>query len=78
MHVEITDAPSGWRATQDVYHPEYGHGWIQGTGHGWVTVRFETRATGPGRTRTLRVDDADLSAADPVDSLAWEDWLPPE
>ena len=72
-------AESGtWRATQDVSHPEYGHGWVQGTGHGWVTVRFETRATGPGRTRTFRVDDSELSPADPVDSLAWQDWLHPE
>ncbi|WP_394284205.1 DNA polymerase IV [Corynebacterium sp.] len=68
-----TAAP-GWRATQDVRHPEHGHGWVQGTGHGVVSVRFETRATGPGKTRTFRVDDPDLSPADPLASLAWEDW----
>ena len=22
-----------WHATQDVFHPDYGHGWIQGAGH---------------------------------------------
>ena len=27
---------------------EHGHGWVQGAGHGRVTVRFETRSTGPG------------------------------
>ena len=62
-------------ATQDVYHPEHGHGWVQGTGHGVVSVRFETRATGPGRTRTFAVDDEQLVGADPLDSLAWEDWF---
>lgn len=64
-----------WRATQDVYHLEFGHGWVQGSGKGWVSIRFETRATGPGRMRSLRADDPQLSPADPLDSLAWEDWL---
>lgn len=64
-----------WQATQDVHHPEYGHGWVQGAGKGWVTVRFETRATGPGRIKSLRSDDPLLAPADPLDSLAWDDWL---
>ena len=64
-----------WQATQDVFHPAYGHGWVQGAGKGWVTVRFETRATGPGRIKSLRSDDPLLSPADPLDSLAWDDWL---
>ncbi len=68
-------APGVWRPTQDVYHPDHGHGWVQGSGHGRVTVRFETRATGPGRTVTLPADDPDLTAGDPLDSLAWDDWL---
>nr|WP_202616746.1 DNA polymerase IV [Corynebacterium neomassiliense] len=61
-----------WLPTQDVHHRELGHGWVQGTGAGVVSVRFETRATGPGRTRTFDVDDPDLSPADPLDSLAWQ------
>ncbi len=73
--VEVEHAPEGWRATQDVHHPEYGHGWVQGAGHGIVSVRFETRATGPGITRTFAEDDPDLEPADPLASLAWEDWL---
>ena len=64
-----------WRMTQDVRHVDHGHGWVQGTGHGVVTVRFETRATGPGPVRTLPVDDPGLAEADPLASLAWEDWL---
>ena len=48
---------------------EYGHGWVQGSGHGRVSVRFETATTGPGRMMTFRDDDAELSPADPVDSL---------
>lgn len=59
-----------WRPGDDVTHPEYGHGWVQGAGHGRVTVRFETRSTGPGKARTLRADDPDLSRADPLGSLA--------
>ncbi|HEV7470044.1 MAG TPA: DNA polymerase IV, partial [Pseudonocardia sp.] len=57
------DAP--WRAGDDVAHPEHGHGWVQGGGHGRVTVRFETRATGPGPARTFASDDPALSRADP-------------
>ncbi|WP_317451315.1 DNA polymerase IV [Gordonia jinghuaiqii] len=56
----------------DVTHPEHGHGWVQGSGHGVVTVRFETRTTGPGRTRTFAVDDPALRPADPLDSLDWD------
>ncbi len=70
---EVEQGP--WRATEDVFHPDFGHGWVQGAGKGWVTVRFETRATGPGRIKSLRADDPHLSPADPLDSLAWDDWF---
>ncbi|WPF65425.1 MULTISPECIES: DNA polymerase IV [unclassified Corynebacterium] len=73
--VSVEAPPAGWYATEDVYHPEYGHGWVQGSGHGIVTVRFETRTTKAGRTRTFAHDDPDLRPADPVDSLDWGDWL---
>ena len=59
-----------WRAGDDVTHVEHGHGWVQGAGHGRVTVRFETRTTGPGRVRTLAGGDPALRPADPVGSLA--------
>ena len=62
----------GWRIGDDVTHPEFGHGWVQGAGHGVISVRFETRATGPGPMRTFDIDAADLTAANPVDSLDWE------
>jgi DNA polymerase-4 len=58
-----------WRAGDDVRHTEHGHGWVQGSGHGRVTVRFETRRTGPGQARTFAVDDPGLTSADPLDSL---------
>lgn len=72
--VEVTEvAPdSRWHATEDVEHPEFGHGWIQGAGHGVVSVRFETRTTEHGRTRTFADDDPDLRPADSLDSLDWE------
>lgn len=66
--------PGGGRRLEpgsDVAHPDYGHGWVQGSGHGVVTVRFETRTSGPGRTATFALDDPQLSVADPLDSLAW-------
>jgi DNA polymerase-4 len=65
-----TAAPRPWRAGDDVTHSEFGHGWVQGAGHGRVTVRFETRTTGPGRARTLAADDPALSPAHPAGSLA--------
>ncbi|WP_019204270.1 DNA polymerase IV [Tsukamurella sp. 1534] len=61
----------GWRTGMDVRHPEFGHGWVQGAGHGVLSVRFETRASGPGRMRSFRFDDPDLREADPLDSLDW-------
>ncbi len=69
---EPTPRKRTWYATQDVFHPDYGHGWIQGTGHGFVSVRFETRATGPGPFKSFDADDEQLQPADPVDSLAWD------
>ncbi|MBX7454453.1 DNA polymerase IV [Mycolicibacterium sp. 3033] len=65
----------GWRIGDDVTHTEYGHGWVQGAGHGVMTVRFETRAHGPGIARTFRGDDPALSRANPVDSLDWPDFV---
>lgn len=69
------ETPDTWFPTQDVYHPVWGHGWVQGVGHGVVSVRFETRTTGPGRTRTFADDDAKLQPADPLKSLEWDEWL---
>ncbi|WP_075874254.1 DNA polymerase IV [Mycobacteroides chelonae] len=62
---------ASWGVGDDVSHPEFGHGWIQGTGHGVMTVRFETRGSGPGVARTFGVDDRDVTRADPVASLDW-------
>ena len=39
---------SGWMPGVDVEHPEFGPGWVWGSGLGRVTVRFETAETGPG------------------------------
>nr|WP_069167389.1 DNA polymerase IV [Nocardia altamirensis] len=58
-----------WRSGMDVEHPEYGHGWVQGGGYGVVTVRFETRSTGPGPAHTFAADDPALTRADPMHSL---------
>ncbi|WP_419228666.1 DNA polymerase IV [Gordonia sp. CPCC 205515] len=73
---EPSDDTPVWPTGTDVTHPEHGHGWVQGSGHGVVTVRFETRGTGPGRAVTYGVDDPDLRRADPLDSLAWPDLGP--
>lgn len=61
----------GWRPGMDVRHPEFGHGWVQGAGHGVLSVRFETRTSGAGRMRSFKADDPDLREADPLDSLDW-------
>nr|WP_268968327.1 DNA polymerase IV [Tomitella gaofuii] len=61
-------------AGDDVRHPDRGHGWVQGSGHGVVTVRFETRSSGPGPVVTLPAGDPALAVADPVASLDWPEW----
>jgi DNA polymerase IV len=65
----------GWRVGDDVTHRDLGHGWVQGAGHGVVTVRFETRGSGPGPARTLPSDTDEVTPANPVDSLDWPDYV---
>ena len=64
-----------WRVGDDVVHTEFGHGWVQGAGHGVMTARFETRSTGPGSARTFSDEVAAVKHADPVDSLDWPDFV---
>jgi DNA polymerase-4 len=66
---------SVWRVGDDLAHRDFGHGWVQGAGHGVVTVRFETRSTGAGQARTFPADTAELVSANPVDSLDWADYV---
>lgn len=49
-----------WPAGHDVRHDVHGHGWVQGSGVGRVTVRFEEPESAPGRVRTFRIDDPEL------------------
>lgn len=72
---ELAATPPAWRVGDDVTHTTHGHGWIQGAGHGVMTVRFETRGSGPGPAYTLPSDTADVSRANPVDSLDWQDYV---
>jgi len=68
----------GWRVGDDVTHRDLGHGWVQGAGHGVVTVRFETRSSGPGPARTFPAgssDTGDIEPANPIDSLDWPDYV---
>ncbi|MEU1087626.1 DNA polymerase IV [Streptomyces sp. NPDC005576] len=72
-----------WYPGLDVRHGAYGHGWVQGSGVGRVTVRFERPGDPPGRVRTFRVDDPELHpadplplVADPVDYSSWPASLP--
>ncbi|MGV9267833.1 DNA polymerase IV [Kitasatospora sp. NPDC003701] len=55
-----------WMPGQDVRHAEFGPGWVQGSGVGRVTVRFETPWSGPGRVRTFAVEDPALEPARPL------------
>ncbi|HEV7418275.1 MAG TPA: DNA polymerase IV [Mycobacterium sp.] len=71
-----TGQPSAmWRIGDDVTHTVHGHGWVQGAGHGVMTVRFETRSSGPGPVHTLPDDTPDVNRANPVDSLDWPDYV---
>jgi DNA polymerase-4 len=74
----LTDAaatPPAWRVGDDVVHTEHGHGWIQGAGHGVMTVRFETRSTGPGPVHTFPEGTPGIDRANPVDSLDWPEYV---
>ncbi len=62
--------PSEWRQGDDVVHAEFGTGWVQGAGHGRVTVRFEHRSSGPGTARTFPQSDPALTRGDPGDCLS--------
>ncbi|MGW3288287.1 DNA polymerase IV [Streptomyces sp. NPDC001002] len=62
----VVAAERRWPSGHDVRHAEFGHGWVQGSGLGRVTVRFETPGSEPGRVRTFRVDDVELSPAEPL------------
>ena len=64
-----------WRIGDDVSHAGFGHGWVQGAGHGVVSVRFETRGSGPGVMRTFPTGEPELLKANPVDSLDWGEYL---
>ncbi|MGW3630903.1 DNA polymerase IV [Streptomyces sp. NPDC005122] len=63
---QVPAAERRWPAGHDVHHAEYGHGWVQGSGLGRVTVRFETPDSEPGRVRTFRTEDGALEPADPL------------
>ncbi len=56
---------ANWSTGADIAHAEYGAGWVWGSGLGLVTVRFEGPLTAPGRVRSFRGDDPDLSVAEP-------------
>lgn len=60
------DRPRRWHPGLDVVHDEYGAGWVQGSGVGRVTVRFETPWSAPGRVRTFAVEDPALRPGEPL------------
>lgn len=55
-----------WLPGEDVRHPGYGPGWVQGSGVGRVTVRFERPDSPPGRVRTFPVGDPALEPGEPL------------
>ncbi|MGJ7420092.1 DNA polymerase IV [Streptomyces cinereoruber] len=57
-------AERSWAPGHDVRHAVYGAGWVQGSGLGRVTVRFEEPGSAPGRVRTFAVDDPELEAGE--------------
>ncbi|MGW2563753.1 DNA polymerase IV [Streptomyces sp. NPDC001514] len=69
-----------WAAGHDVRHARYGAGWVQGSGLGRVTVRFEEPwSAAPGRVRTFSVDDPELEPSEPLPLVRPEpDRTPPD
>ncbi|MFC5154206.1 DNA polymerase IV [Streptomyces amakusaensis] len=65
---EEPPVPAGrrWSPGDDVRHALYGPGWVQGSGVGRVTVRFERPDSPPGRVRTFRIDDPELTPSEPL------------
>ncbi|MGY1456381.1 DNA polymerase IV [Streptomyces sp. SS8] len=55
-----------WLPGLDIRHARYGPGWVQGSGLGRVTVRFEQPGSPPGRVRTFAVDDPELEPSEPL------------
>ncbi|MFG2495349.1 DNA polymerase IV [Streptomyces caniferus] len=60
------ERPRRWHPGLDVVHDEFGAGWVQGSGVGRVTVRFETPWSAPGRVRTFAVEDPALRPGEPL------------
>jgi DNA polymerase-4 len=63
---ETPEPVQRWLPGQDVQHAEFGPGWVQGSGVGRVTVRFERPGSPPGRVLTFPVGDPALEPADPL------------
>jgi DNA polymerase IV len=63
--VPVPPPSLSWAPGADVEHDQHGRGWVWGAGLGRVTVRFETRDSGPGPVRTLAADDAALRPVEP-------------
>jgi DNA polymerase-4 len=55
-----------WTPGHDVRHARLGPGWVQGSGLGRVTVRFEQPWSSVGPVRTFSVDDPALEPSDPL------------
>ncbi|MFJ9413304.1 DNA polymerase IV [Streptomyces sp. NPDC101227] len=66
------DRPRRWHPGLDVVHDEFGAGWVQGSGVGRVTVRFEQPWSAPGRVRTFAVDDPALRPGEPLPLVGGE------
>ncbi|MER7952570.1 DNA polymerase IV [Streptomyces sp. NPDC096079] len=62
----VESAERVWAPGHDVRHAVHGAGWVQGSGVGRVTVRFEEPWSGPGRVRTFAVDDPELQPSEPL------------
>jgi DNA polymerase IV len=63
MAPTVRHASIGYQPGEDITHDTWGAGWVWGSGHGWVTVRFETALSEkPGPVRAFRLDDPALRA----------------
>ncbi|MBE6477729.1 MAG: DNA polymerase IV [Propionibacteriaceae bacterium] len=64
--VTVRRAGAGYLPGMDVEHEQWGRGWVWGSGHGVVTVRFEQRGGPVGPVRSFKLDDPLLHPAEPL------------
>lgn len=70
----LTDESSSrhaWKLGDDVLHPDFGFGWVQGANAHKVTIRFETASSPQSVLHTFNCNDSSITPAH--STLSWGD-----